>query len=128
MRTKSPQKKKKKKKINSQIKKPYLKMIPIENCFVQDLNLGHWVHFQRRCRRRDGQEFESDNDLPYHHHKRACLCLVCEALMQGENWYALALEYLCVLTMCDQHALLIIKQEQSEGLEKTLLPLKYRDS
>ena len=37
------------------------------------------------CRRRDGQEFELDNDLPYRRHKRARLCLVCEAFMQGEN-------------------------------------------
>ena len=37
------------------------------------------------CRRRDGQEFKSDHDLPYRRHKRARFCLVCESLMQGEN-------------------------------------------
>ena len=39
---------------------------------------------QGECCRHDGQELESDNvdsnDLLYHHHKRACLCLVCRAL------------------------------------------------
>ena len=35
--------------------------------------------------RRDSQEFESDNDLPYCRHKRARLCLVCKALMQRET-------------------------------------------
>ena len=78
-----------------------------------DKNSGpHWLPYTHRC---DGQEFESDNDLPYRHHKRACLCLVCEALMQGENKYAPALWYLCVLTTCDQHALPTIKQGHSEG-------------
>ena len=40
------------------------------------------------CHRGDGQELESDNensnDLPYRHHKRACLCLVCRAQLVGE--------------------------------------------
>ena len=67
------------------------------------------------CRRCDGQEFESGNDLPYHRHKRARICLVCNALMQGENLYTPALQYLCVLTTCDQHALPTIKQGHSEG-------------
>ena len=36
-------------------------------------------------RRHDNQEFGADNDLPYRYHKSAFLCLVCKALMQGEN-------------------------------------------
>ena len=45
---------------------------------------GSEMRIEGRCRR-DGQEFDSDNDLPYRRHKRACLCLVCGTLMHGEN-------------------------------------------
>ena len=49
----------------------------------------------RHCHRRDSPEFESDNDLHYHCHKRARLCLVCGALMQGENWCWHCNSYAC---------------------------------
>ena len=52
---------------------------PHPDCHLCDLEI------KGECRRCDGQEFESDNNLPYPRHKRACLCLVCKALMQGEN-------------------------------------------
>ena len=71
------------------------------------------------CHWRDSQELKSDNDdsndLPYCHHKRACLCLVCGAKMLEENKYTLELQYLCILTTCNQRALPTIKG-RSEGL------------
>ena len=54
-----------------------LPIIPFNN-----MKSIYWLEY---CRRRNSQEFGSDNDLPYCCHKRARLCLVCEALMQGEN-------------------------------------------
>ena len=61
---------------------PTLKMALCQIC----MSVGpRCYRFSIECRRCEGQEFESDNDLPYRHHKRACHCLMCVALMQGEN-------------------------------------------
>ena len=87
-------------------------------CVIQ--KLWGW----QECRRHDGQELESNNknndDLPYCHHKRACLSLVCGVLMQGENKYMLEWQYLCILTTCDQLAWQTIKEGHGQRWKKTL--------
>ncbi len=86
------------------LQKSTWKKTPHPHCHLCDPEI------RRECHKHDDQEFESDNDLPYRCHKRTCFCLVCEALMQVENEYTLALQYLCLLISCDQHALPTIKE------------------